>query len=206
MAAPPLAGFNGSHLVVRDDWISRKPAADCDGMRLFETEGGIRMLKVLTRAAMLALVGVTAASPALTATATGSMNVKITITNECLVVSATDLDFGTTGVIDTDIDQTSTITVRCTNGTPYSVGLGVGNGSGATTAVRKMTGPAAATVDYSIFRDTGRTQVWGTAAGEIVSGTGTGADQPLTAFGRVPAQTTPAAGDYTDIVAITVTY
>jgi spore coat protein U-like protein len=146
-------------------------------------------------------------SPAQGATATGNMTVRITIQAECQVQTATDMDFGTTGVIDANVDQTSTISVQCTNSTPYNVGLGVGGGSGATLAVRKMTGPAAAVINYSLYRDLGRTQVWGTTIGtDTVSGTGNGALQPLTVYGRVPAQTTPGAGVYTDTVAITVTY
>jgi spore coat protein U-like protein len=38
-------------------------------------------------------------------------------------------------------------------------------------------------------------------------GTGTGATQPaVTVYGRVPPQTTPAIGTYTDTVVVTVTY
>ncbi|MGH0282297.1 spore coat protein U domain-containing protein [Sinorhizobium meliloti] len=49
--------------------------------------------------------------------------------------------------------------------------------------------------------------MWGVTAGtDVVSGTGNGNVQNLTAYGRAPAQTTPAAGVYSDIVAITVTY
>ncbi|WP_324764862.1 spore coat U domain-containing protein (plasmid) [Sinorhizobium meliloti] len=165
------------------------------------------MLKLLRVAGTAALLGANAAAPALAATATGNMNVRITIQAECKVVTASDLDFGTRGVIDANIDQTSTISVQCTNGTPYTVGLSAGGGAGATVAVRRMTGTASATVNYTIYRDAARTQIWGVTAGtDVVSGTGNGNVQNLTAYGRVPAQTTPAAGVYSDIVAITVTY
>lgn len=164
------------------------------------------MLKVTRALAGTALLLSLAAGPVVAATASGSMNVKLTIINECKVNTATDLDFGSRGVIDTNIDQTSTITVTCTNTTPYTVGLGAGNGAGATTAVRKLTGPASATVNYAIYRDAGRTQTWGILAADMVSGTGNGAAQAITVYGRVPPQTTPAAGAYSDIVAITVTY
>ncbi|RUY19730.1 spore coat U domain-containing protein, partial [Mesorhizobium sp. M7A.F.Ca.US.001.04.2.1] len=57
------------------------------------------------------------------------------------------------------------------------------------------------------YRDTGRTQPWGITVGtDTVAGTGNGNVQNLTVYGRVPPQTTPAAGVYTDTVAITVTY
>ncbi|EBW2353380.1 ABC transporter permease subunit, partial [Salmonella enterica subsp. enterica serovar Enteritidis] len=65
------------------------------------------------------------------------MNVKISITNECKTVTATDLDFGSSGVISAAIDATSTITVTCTKGTPFSVGLGQGL-NGASVTARKM--------------------------------------------------------------------
>jgi hypothetical protein len=42
--------------------------------------------------------------------------------------------------------------VQCTNGTPYSIGLNAGAGSGATVAVRKMT-HGSATIDYSLYRN-----------------------------------------------------
>jgi spore coat protein U-like protein len=132
------------------------------------------------------------------ATATGNLNVRINIQGECKVVSAADLDFGTKGVIDANLDQTTT---------PYTVGLNAGNGAGATVAVRKMTGPASATINYTIYRDAARTQLWGNTAGtDTVAGTGNGAAQSITAYGRVPAQNTPAPGVYSDVVAITVTY
>lgn len=87
------------------------------------------MLKLLRAAAIAVLLGSVATGPAPAATATGNMNVRITIQAECKVVTATDLDFGTRGVIDANVDQTSTISVQCTNGTPYTVGLNAGNGA-----------------------------------------------------------------------------
>lgn len=101
------------------------------------------------------------AGPAIAAVATGNMTVRITITAECKVQTANDLDFGSKGVIDSNFDQTSTIGVQCTSGQTYNVGLSAGAGAGATVAVRKMTGPDAATVNYTLYRDTARTQPWG---------------------------------------------
>jgi len=123
------------------------------------------------------------------------------------VASATDLAFGSIGVISANLDAQSTISVQCTNTTPYTIGLNVGNGAGATVAARRMTGPAAASVTYSAYRDAARTLVWGTTIGtDTVAGTGNGSAQPVTVFGRVPPQTTPAAGAYSDILTVTVTY
>lgn len=135
------------------------------------------------------------------------MNVRITIQAECTVVSAADLDFGTQGVLGADVDQTSTINVQCTDGTPYDVGLDAGTGAGATVAARYMTGPGAAVVQYGLYSDPAHSVVWGeTVSTDTVGGTGNGNSQALTVYGQVPPQTTPAAGAYTDVVTITVTY
>jgi spore coat protein U-like protein len=62
-------------------------------------------------------------------------------------------------------------------------------------------------VTYSLYSDSGRATVWGNTVGtNTVAGTGNGASQSYTVYGRAPAQTTPAAGTYTDTVTVTVTY
>jgi len=150
---------------------------------------------------------IAAAPPTMAATATANMTVRITIQAQCLIQSANDLDFGTNGVIAANIDQATTIGVQCTSGQTYNIGLSAGAGSGATTAVRVMTGPSNATINYGIYRDAARTQTWGITIGtDTVTGTGNGAVQNINVYGRVPPQTTPAAGVYTDTVAVTVTY
>ncbi|WP_416798763.1 spore coat U domain-containing protein [Ciceribacter azotifigens] len=145
--------------------------------------------------------------PAEAQTTTDSFTVQIQITAECLINSATTLDFGASGVLSSATTGTSEITVQCTNGTTYNVGLNAGLGAGATVASRKMTGPASATVTYSLYSDAAHTTVWGETIGtDTVSGTGTGASQVYTVYGQVPAQSTPAAGTYSDTITVTVTY
>src|ERR1700726_2587860 len=79
------------------------------------------------------------------ALATGSFNVQVTIAATCVVTSASNLNFGTQGVLAVNIDQTSTINVTCTNTTPYNVGLHKGlNGGSVTTRQMKSAGPALA--------------------------------------------------------------
>jgi spore coat protein U-like protein len=148
-----------------------------------------------------------AVAPVHAATATSQFQVSMTLQAECKLTSASDLAFGTSGVIQAAINATSAIGVQCTNTTPYNVGLSAGAGSGATVALRKMTASSGATVNYQLFRDSGRSQTWGDQVGtNTASGTGNGAVQTMTVYGTVPAQTTPAAGAYTDTVQVTVTY
>lgn len=128
------------------------------------------------------------------------------ITASCIINSAGNLVFPSTGVIAANVDATSTLSVQCTNTTPYNIGLNAGTGTGATVAVRKMTN-GAATINYSLYSDSGRTTVWGNTVGtDTVSSTGTGSAQSFTIYGRVPPQTTPAAATYSDTITVTVTY
>ena len=140
------------------------------------------------------------------ATATSTFAVQVAITATCTINSASTLNFGTVGVLAANVDQSSTIQVTCTNTTPYNIGLDAGTGSGATVAVRKLTS-GGATVNYSLYSDSGHATVWGnTVSTDTVAATGSGAAQNYTVYGRIPAQTTPAPGNYADTITVTVTY
>ena len=129
--------------------------------------------------------------------------VTATVTSQC-AVSATTLDFGTVGLLLANTDGTSTISVQCALGVAYQVGLD--NGQHATGTTRRMTGPGGL-LNYELYRNSGRTQRWGsTLNSDTVIGAGTGGNQSLTVYGRVPNQTTPSAGTYNDTITVTVTY
>lgn len=139
--------------------------------------------------------------------ATTNFTVQITIQAACQINSAGNLDFGTSGVISGNVDATSQIAVQCTASTPFSLGLSAGAGTSATVANRLMTSPAGATISYSLYTTAAHTTVWGNTVGsDRQTGTGTGAPQIFTVYGRVPAQTTPALGVYTDTVTATLNY
>lgn len=165
----------------------------------------LRLLPLLALAPLSAFAG----------TASDNFQVTLTITGAC-TITANDLDFGTNnGAIAANIDAQSTLVANCTNGTPYSIGLNNGVGSGATASVRKMTNSAdSSTVNYSLYTTSGRTTVWdnnctalpGTAA-SCSNGTGTGANQTLNVFGRVPGgQNNVTVGSYVDTVVATLTF
>lgn len=145
------------------------------------------------------------AASSLAATATGSFNSQLIITAECKVQSASNMDFLSDGVLDANIDVTSTIGVQCTNGTTYTISLDDGSGGGTTTTRTMEFGGE--DVAYTMSKDAARTQNWGDTGGEIATGfTGNGAVQNQTVYGRVPPQLTPTPATYTDLVTITVTY
>jgi len=142
------------------------------------------------------------------ATVTTTFNVQITITDACVIVSATNINFGSVGVIGASgVDATGTITTQCTLQAPYNISLNPGVGTGATVAARLMTSAATNTVTYSLYQDAAHTLVWGNTIGtNTVASTGTGAAQAFTVYGHVPSQTTPAAGVYNDTITVTVTF
>lgn len=138
-------------------------------------------------------------------TAALSVSVTATVTANC-ALDVTNINFGSIGALGSNVDATGLITVTCTNTTPYNIGLNAGTGTGATVAARKMT-KGAQMVVYTLYKDAARSSVWGNTIGtNTLAGTGTGTGQSLTVYGRVAAQSTPAAGTYSDTVVVTVTY
>jgi spore coat protein U-like protein len=137
---------------------------------------------------------------------TTTMNVSSTLSASCSV-AATALSFGSEvpSPMIADVDTTATITATCSNGRPYTIGMGAGNGVGATEGVRKMTG-SGGTIDYAVYSNSGRSTIWGTTAGTLVSVTGNGLAQPLTAYGRMPRQATAGPGTYVDSVTVTINF
>jgi spore coat protein U-like protein len=151
-----------------------------------------------------ALLTLAPPAPAST-TKTTTFQVSLVISNDC-EISATALSFGTSGVLSANINQSTTLSVTCSNTTPYSVGLDAGSVSGSTVATRLLNN-GAATVQFQLYSDAAHTTIWGNTIGtNTVSGTGTGSAQSLTVYGVVPAQITPAANTYTSTVTASVTF
>ncbi|MFT7775004.1 spore coat U domain-containing protein [Roseateles sp.] len=144
-------------------------------------------------------------------TASNTFQVQATVTTSC-TVSGTTLNFGAS--IDplaavTPLDATSTLTVVCTNTTPYTIALnaGVNAGGASNFSTRKMKS-GSNTLGYQLYTDTGRSTVWGdgTASSSTSAGTGTGSAQTLTIYGRLPSLANVVPGSYTDTVTVTVSY
>lgn len=136
--------------------------------------------------------------------ASPSFNVTTIVSPNCLVATQ-NVDFGNKGVLDQNADATGAVSVTCTPGNAYTIGLGNGQ-SGTSPTARRMT-LGAQGVTYGLYRDQARSQPWGNTIGSnTVAGTGAGMAQNITVYGRVPSQTTPSPGTYTDTVVVTVTY
>jgi spore coat protein U-like protein len=148
------------------------------------------------------------------ATATGTFTLSVTLTASCTIsAGGSVVNFGTRGVISTNVDAVTVIAVQCTNTTPWSVGMD--NGLNASGSQRRMTDGSSNFINYNLYTNSGRTNLWTTTtsassctggANTCVLGTGTGNLQFITVYGRIPAPQGPTPGAYIDTVTTTVTY
>ena len=155
-------------------------------------------MKKLTKALAVAAVGLSAAGAAQAQTATTTFNVTANVVSSCNV-SATDLAFGNySATAAANLDQTSTISVTCTNGENYGIDLG------ATPMTRTMAGPGGSTLNYGMFSDSTYSVAFGFGDTAL---SGSGVAQNYTVFGRVPAgQFSARSGAHSAVVTVTVTY
>lgn len=147
-------------------------------------------------------------------TATTSFQVQAQVNTNC-IVSANNLSFATPydGASGTPNDAATTISVRCTKDAPFTVRLDAGTVAGTSFAPRLMTN-GTDFMQYNIFRNAARTEVWGdtTASTFEVAGVGAGLGAPqavvLDVYGQIPAgQTLLSPGLYTEpTITVTVAY
>lgn len=125
----------------------------------------------------------------------------------CTVV-ASDISFGTTTTLASLINATGTVQANCTLGAAYTIAMNGGSTTG-NIANRRMAkvGAGANSIGYQLYRNSARTTIWGDGVtGTVSPGTGTGANQNITVYARVPAQATPPVDDYQDTITVTMTY
>jgi spore coat protein U-like protein len=167
------------------------------------------MLKSFVAAATVLALSASFAAPA--ATKTTPMSVSATLVDTCLV-TATSLTFPAYVPTGGTIKATSTISLRCTNGVQYGVGLSAGSTSGASYAQRLLAN-GGNTLQYNIYTSSAYSSVWGDGSGttQIMSGNAAGFAAPitLTVYGEVPDSATNQAavpGTYNDTIVVVLTY
>ena len=149
---------------------------------------------------------------AMAATATAPFQVTATVLKACAVVGPGTLAFGNyTPSAGTALAGSTSFTVICTFGTPYSIGLSAGASSGATVTTRKMTSANAPAgnnlLSYGLYKENTYATNWDNS----VSGIGysaTGLIQSYSIYGQIPVGQYGAgpAVDYADTVTLTLTY
>ena len=141
---------------------------------------------------------------------TANFNAKVTVSKSC-IVSATDLDFGSydpLSATDTPATNANAISMQCSKGTSYTIGLSVG--SGASYAARTMNGPVAGEkLPYQIYADAPHAQVWGDGTAGTITVSGTAPDKaahPVPMYGNIIAGYDRTQGNYSDPIVATVTF
>lgn len=142
----------------------------------------------------------------LTANGSFPFTVSATVTNNCNI-GATGLSFGTAGVLGAGIDALGSLSVICTNGDAWRISLN-GGGSGNVAARSMQRQGGGGSVGYQLYTDATHSVPWGdgSAGTSRVTNTGSGLSQIVTVYGRVPPQSTPAPGSYSDTITATIEF
>jgi spore coat protein U-like protein len=189
-----IIGFGGSNIASHPNALFRRIE--------------IKMNLNIALSIPVGLVSVLAfAQPAAAETSTANFPINATISSTCSL-SATGIDFGevgTAGATTLQTDGTGSITVTCTTGGAYSIGLDDGLYN---VAAQRNAQSASNTLAYDLYSDAARGTVW-TSAAAPVTGTGNAAAQVITVYGRIAAGLPFAASNgapYNDTVLVTLTY
>jgi spore coat protein U-like protein len=162
--------------------------------------------------AMTLALGVMAAAIAHSATTTTTtFAVTATVQATCSA-AATALPFGNYTPGAGALANSSTISVKCTKNTPYTIALNAGTSSGGTLAQRLMAS-GANRLQYNLYTTATFASVFGDGTGSTLTSAGTGAGiataNTVTVFGQLPDNATNQAaipGAYSDTITVTVTY
>ncbi len=157
-------------------------------------------------ASMYSITNPTCATIATNNATTSSFNVSATYAPSCTLTGGT-LNFGSIASTVSSIDAATSISVRCSSTTPYTMSMGNGLAPTSNEAARRSMQKESDRLLYNLYRDSSRTLDWGSTQGvNVLGGTGTGSTVPINVYGRVPQQSTPAVGTYTDTVIVTLDY
>lgn len=137
--------------------------------------------------------------------------VSATVQKNC-TVAANDLTFSAVAAGTATAPGSTTLSVTCTVGTPYTVGLAPLNVTSTTgLGTMKGTGSNTNTVQYQLYSNPGLTQVWGNTAvvggtGNGVAGSGTGSPLTLNVYAKTTSSTDVTPDTYSDTVQVNVNY
>jgi spore coat protein U-like protein len=166
------------------------------------------MRKILT--STLAAAAVAAAGSASAATVTTTFGVTATVLKTCSV-AANPLGFGNYTPGSGALAANTTVNVKCTKGTTFTVALNGGTTTGGTISQRLMSN-GTDTLQYNLYTTAAFATLFGDGTtGNTMPGTGTGVATAvaLTVFGSLPDNATNqnvSTGAYSDTVNVTVTY
>ena len=167
-----------------------------------------RITSAIGAAVLVALSGAAGA-----ATVQSNFNVTASVVKNC-IVSSGDIAFGTYTPAAGALAGSSTVAVRCTAGTGFTVALSAGQEADYTT--RKLNDGSGNELEYNLYTTNTYATIWGDGTDTTVTQSGTGAGmgapqaQNLTVYGQLPDnaanQLAPPSASYADNIVVTVTY
>jgi spore coat protein U-like protein len=138
---------------------------------------------------------------------TSQLEVSAAVAADCQIITS-DLAFGDYDPLlqhaTQHLDGAAHMTMVCTRGAQAAIVID--SGRHATGSNRALSG-GAQRVSYQLYRDEGRTQVWGSGGNplQFVSN-GVARPENLTVYGRIPPGQEVSSGVYTDVVTATVDF
>lgn len=167
------------------------------------------MRRILIVLAGFAVVSIAAESRVSAQQASSNLAVNAAVAKNCTITTS-PVNFGAydpvVANVTAPLDGTGTITVTCTRGAVSKLGLGTG--SNAQGATRRMSQGAAEYLTYELYKDASHSAVWGdtdTTALDVPAAPSQ-APRIFTAYGRVAGAQDAAVGTYTDTVLATVVF
>jgi spore coat protein U-like protein len=132
------------------------------------------------------------------ATANGTLTATATVAAYC-TISGNTMAFGAyTG---TQTDQTGVVTTNCTKGTNFTVTMAT-----AQTGGFYQMASGANTLNYKVYKETGRTTEIVASTVVLTDNNASGNDQAVTIYGRIPSGQSANIGSYSGTTTFTVTY
>lgn len=163
------------------------------------------MKRAILSLAVLSLISI----PAFAGTATANLNISASVSAVCSI-STSPVAFGAYDPVSanasTDLTASGTVTVACTKGASATIDLG--NGGNLSAGSRRMSS-GSDFLNYSLYKDAARTQVWGSglAGGTTLTyNSASKAATGITVYGTVPQAQDVTVGSYSDVVLATINY
>jgi spore coat protein U-like protein len=180
---------------------------------LLRLRPSLRALLRCAPAAFALVFAPTTVGPALAGNSPVNMQVTATVAVNCTFTTTPTLPFGSYDPVVTNasnpLDQTASFQLVCTKNAAFWIGLDPGqNAASAPAGVTRAMKSGTNFIGYELYRDTGRTQVWGNTQATGLSGVSPGITTKIngTIYGRVPAAQDVPGGSYADTVVVTVNF
>lgn len=129
---------------------------------------------------------------------TNYMMVNSNYENSCLILSASDIDFGAVVRLNNPLSGSGTIQLACPTGTNMKVSLD--NGMNPLGSQRRMKNAFGSYIQYNLYQNASYSNIWQNNIPYTVT------NQRIPVYAVVPAQSINSIGQYFDTVTVTLTY